>query len=144
MEMSDQKMTKRERRELREQEKMSYKQSKQWRKKIIRNLKKTAIFSVVILVGVFIWNLATAPLDPARDPKNILQLKSDDWLKGDKNAPAQLIEYLDFECESCKAYHPLVKQLQAEMGDKLVIASRYYPLPGHKNSTNAAIAVESA
>ena len=112
---NDSGLTKKERRELREKEKLSYKESKQRRKRNIRILKKIITFGAVILVGIFIWNLATAPLDPARDPKNILQIREDDWVKGHRDAPVQLIEYLDFECESCRAYHPLVKQLKQEM-----------------------------
>lgn len=108
-------LTKKERRELREKEKLSYKESKQRRKRNIRMLKRGAILGAVMLVGVFIWNLATAPLDPARDPKNILQVRDDDWIKGHRDAPVQLIEYLDFECESCRAYYPLVKQLKQDM-----------------------------
>ncbi len=137
-------LTKRERRELREQEKISYKQSKQRKKKIIRTIKKAAIFSVIILVGIFIWKSATAPLDPARDPKNILQIQSDDWTYGNKEAPVTLIEYLDYECESCRSYQPLVKQLKQEMSEDLLIVTRYFPLPWHKNSMNAALAVEAA
>ncbi len=141
---NDSGLTKKERRELREKEKLSYKESKQRRKRNIRILKKIITFGAVILVGIFIWNLATAPLDPARDPKNILQIREDDWVKGHRDAPVQLIEYLDFECESCRAYHPLVKQLKQEMWGDIVLITRYFPLPGHKNSMNAALAVEAA
>lgn len=73
-----------------------------------------------------------------------LTVQADDWVKGDKDAPVTLIEYLDFECESCGAYYPIVKELEKDFGNKLRVVTRYFPLPGHKNSMQAALAVEAA
>lgn len=75
---------------------------------------------------------------------DVLTVQADDWVKGDKDAPVTLIEYLDFECEACGAYYPLVKRLSEEYGDRVAFISRYFPLPGHKNSMTAALAVEAA
>ncbi|MDQ0736305.1 DsbA family protein [Arthrobacter agilis] len=57
---------------------------------------------------------------------------------------AVLVEFLDFECESCLAAYPLVEDLSEEYGENLTIVSRYFPLPGHPNSETAAAAVEAA
>ncbi|WP_051441511.1 DsbA family protein [Arthrobacter sp. H14] len=57
---------------------------------------------------------------------------------------AVLVEFLDFECEACAAAYPLVEELKADYGDKLTFVSRYFPMPGHPNSMNAALAVEAA
>ena len=57
---------------------------------------------------------------------------------------AQLVEFLDFECESCRAAEPLVQELKAEYGDWITFIHRYFPLPGHRNSGTAALAVEAA
>jgi len=57
---------------------------------------------------------------------------------------AQLVEFLDFECESCRAAEPLVQELKAEYGDRITFIHRYFPLPGHRNSGTAALAVEAA
>lgn len=57
---------------------------------------------------------------------------------------AALVEFLDFECESCAAAYPLVEQLKAEYGDQVTFVHRYFPLPGHPNSMTAALAVEAA
>ncbi|MHA7171765.1 DsbA family protein [Arthrobacter monumenti] len=57
---------------------------------------------------------------------------------------AVLVEFLDFECEACAAAYPLVEELQADYGDKVTFVSRYFPMPGHPNSMNAALAVEAA
>lgn len=57
---------------------------------------------------------------------------------------AQLVEFLDFECESCRAAEPLVEELKKEYGDRITFVHRYFPLPGHRNSGTAALAVEAA
>jgi len=57
---------------------------------------------------------------------------------------AQLVEFLDFECESCRAAQPLVEDLKKEFGDRITVVNRYFPLPGHRNSGTAALAVEAA
>ncbi|MFF1829985.1 DsbA family protein [Paenarthrobacter sp. NPDC058040] len=57
---------------------------------------------------------------------------------------AQLVEFLDFECESCRAAELLLAELKEEYGDRITFIHRYYPLPGHRNSGTAAVAVEAA
>ena len=53
-------------------------------------------------------------------------------------------EFLDFECEVCAAVHPVVEELRQTHAGKVTFVTRYFPVPGHKNSMNAAIAVEAA
>lgn len=55
-----------------------------------------------------------------------------------------VVEFLDFECEACGAFYPVVEDLREEFSGRITFAIRYFPLPGHFNSTNAAIAVEAA
>ena len=55
-----------------------------------------------------------------------------------------LVEFLDFECESCRAAYPFIEQLREEYGDRVTFVARYFPLPGHPNSETAAVAVEAA
>ncbi|MCX0277042.1 DsbA family protein [Nocardia zapadnayensis] len=60
------------------------------------------------------------------------------------NEKAVLVEFLDFECESCRAAYPLVEELRTEYADSVTFVHRYFPLPGHRNGMNAALAVEAA
>jgi protein-disulfide isomerase len=55
-----------------------------------------------------------------------------------------LVEFLDFECEACGAFYPVVEELREEFAGEVTFAFRYFPLPGHVNSTTAALAVEAA
>ncbi|RBY91247.1 thioredoxin domain-containing protein [Blastococcus sp. TF02A-30] len=55
-----------------------------------------------------------------------------------------LVEFLDFECEGCKAAYPFVEQLRDDYDGRVTFVARYFPMPGHANGENAAVAVEAA
>lgn len=55
-----------------------------------------------------------------------------------------VVEFLDFECEACRAAFPMVDQLRAEYGDRVNFVIRYFPIQSHFNAERAARAVESA
>ncbi|WP_329430284.1 DsbA family protein [Streptosporangium sp. NBC_01495] len=55
-----------------------------------------------------------------------------------------LVEFLDFECEACRAYFPIVEELRKQYAGKVTFVVRYFPLPGHFNAERAARAVEAA
>lgn len=72
------------------------------------------------------------------------EVRSNDWVLGTTTAKVTIIEYLDFECEACGAFYPLITELKKEYKDDLRLVVRYFPLPGHKNSRTAAHAAEAA
>jgi protein-disulfide isomerase len=55
-----------------------------------------------------------------------------------------VVEFLDFECESCAAMYPYVEQVREKYAGEINVAVRYFPIPTHRNSENAAVAVEAA
>ncbi|EFQ82007.1 DsbA-like protein [Aeromicrobium marinum DSM 15272] len=55
-----------------------------------------------------------------------------------------LVEFLDFECEACGALYPAIEQLRQDFDGQIEFVVRYFPLPGHVNSRNAAHAAEAA
>lgn len=59
----------------------------------------------------------------------------------DDGAPV-LVEFLDFECESCRSVKPVVDQVRQDYEGDLEIVVRYMPL--HASSVNAAKAAEAA
>ncbi len=61
-----------------------------------------------------------------------------------EGATVTFVEFLDFECEACGAAFPYVEELRAEYSDQVSFVMRYFPLPSHLNSKNAAVAVEAA
>jgi protein-disulfide isomerase len=61
---------------------------------------------------------------------------------GPKDAKVTVVEFLDPECESCRAMYPIVKQLLAQYGGQVRLVVRYMPF--HGNSLFAASALEAA
>lgn len=54
------------------------------------------------------------------------------------------VEFLDFECEGCRAVYPEIEQLRAEYGDRANFVLRHFPMSSHFNAERAARAVEAA
>lgn len=102
-----------------------------------------AVLGIAVLGGI-IWLSVSGSQKKEEVANSLTTIVSDDYVKGPETAPVTLIEYLDFECEACGAYFPLVKQLEEEFPNDLRVVRRYYPLPGHKNGLPAALAVEAA
>lgn len=98
----------------------------------------------ILVVGGLIWFTGSGSEEIATTNTALLAVKSDDYVTGPEDASVTLIEYLDFECEACAAYFPLVNQLEQEFPSDLRVVRRYFPLPGHKNGFPAALAVEAA
>lgn len=77
---------------------------------------------------------------PAPIPENLV--RPDSPVLGPTDARVTMVEFLDPECESCRAAFPIVKQLLAQYPKDLRLVVRYFPL--HRNSVLAAIATEAA
>ena len=101
-EQDNQTLTKRERNELRRQEKAEEKQVYQRGKTIKKWAKRLAIiFIIAVSIGGIFWYGSSRPVVPTSE---LLTIVADDWVKGNKDASVTLVEYLDFECEACGAY----------------------------------------
>ena len=86
-----------------------------------------------------------AAADPAANSRMDLLVRPDSHLLGPKgNSGVTFVEFLDFECEGCRAAYPVVEQLRAEYEGRVTFAARYFPMPGHFNAERAARAVEAA
>lgn len=71
-----------------------------------------------------------------------LQVKTDDNPSlGPAAARVQLIEFLDPECEACRAMHPIVKKVLKDYEGKIFYQIRYMPF--HKNSAHSAAMLEA-
>ena len=86
-------------------------------------------------------NTPTPTPDPAREVKGA----EPPHVRGNPNAPVTLEEFGDFQCPSCGSYHPELKKIEAEFGDKLKVIFRELPLlPTHEHALMAAQAAEAA
>jgi len=74
-----------------------------------------------------------------------LLLNETDHVSGAMDAPLVLIEYLDFACPACAAFHPIVAQLEQDFSDDLLVVRRHLPLESiHPNARAAARVAEAA
>ncbi|MBO0981887.1 thioredoxin domain-containing protein [Microbacterium sp. SD291] len=101
---------------------------------------------IALVTGAIIYTIATRPkastddnaaaLTGARANSHVLDSAGPD-------APT-LVEFLDFECEACGAFYPYVEDIRNQYDGQINYVFRYYPIPSHYNSMNAALAVEAA
>jgi protein-disulfide isomerase len=68
-----------------------------------------------------------------------------DHIQGPADAAVTLVEYGDYECPYCGAAYPVIKQVQARMGERLRFVFRNFPITtSHPHAEQAAEAAEAA
>ena len=99
------------------------------------------IFAVCVVL-LFALSGKGATLTP---PLEVDKINPHDHVEGSDSSTVVLFEYADFQCPSCKAYYPLVRQLSQQYGNKIAIVYRYFPLTSiHMNAEFAARAAQAA
>ena len=112
-----------------------------------QNTKVTfAVVSLFVLGGLIFMNTRDSggPVnsDAAENPKTV---RADShMLSTAEDDKVNLVEFLDFECEACKAQFPVMERIREEYEGRINFVVRYFPLSGHGNAENAARAVEAA
>ncbi|PIR70139.1 MAG: hypothetical protein COU46_03235 [Candidatus Niyogibacteria bacterium CG10_big_fil_rev_8_21_14_0_10_42_19] len=135
-------LTKKEKRELRRQER----NVESDRRQKMRVYKRVMVWAVAVFVvagsifGIF-WLLGS----PGGERVFVGAVLQDDQIKGNSDAGTTIIEYSDFQCQACAAYYPIIKRLAEEYGDSAIFVYRHFPLRQiHPNAELAAQASESA
>jgi protein-disulfide isomerase len=68
-----------------------------------------------------------------------------DHIQGPADAPVTLVEYGDYQCPYCGAAYPIIKEVQARMGERLRFVFRNFPIStSHPRAEQAAEAAEAA
>lgn len=80
-------------------------------------------------------------LDP---PRQVVEVKQDDPVRGPVNAPITIIEYSDYQCPFCARVTPTLAKLQQTYGDKVRIVFKDFPLPNHAQAPKASEAAHCA
>ena len=128
------KLTKKEKKELKKLE---------WQEKAKQEERKAKIKKYSIWVGaaavilLIIGGLIAVVSSPSSGTQQITvaPVTSRDITNGDKTAKVTLIEYADFQCPACGAYHPLIDQLLKDYNGKLFYVYRMFPLTNiHQNA----------
>lgn len=70
---------------------------------------------------------------------------SEDWIKGNPDAPITIVEYADFQCPACVNFAAFVNALMEEFPTSIQHVFRHFPLPSQTDrSVVAAMAAEAA
>ncbi len=139
------KLTKKEKKELRKQEW----QEKLQKQKHSRRFKKFGIWAavaVVLIAAVYgLIQIANSPQITSTSSGKLPQVSKEDPTTGNPSAKVTLVEYSDFQCPACAAYHPMVKQLLTDYNDKIYFVYRYFPLSAiHQNAMISSLAAYAA
>ncbi|MFC9977390.1 DsbA family protein [Spirillospora sp. NPDC127200] len=86
----------------------------------------------------------TASPGAAAAPSSRLVRPDSHRLSTAKDGRVTVVEFLDLECESCRAAFPVVERLRKEYEGRVTFVVRYFPIPSHRNAELAARVVESA
>ncbi|WP_068211800.1 DsbA family protein [Rathayibacter tanaceti] len=106
-----------------------------------------AIAAALLVVAVVAAIAVFRPFSPSREELAAappVMAQNTHVLDEAEDGKVTLVEFLDFECEVCGAVYPTIEQLREEYAGRVTFATRYFPIPSHRNSENAAVAVEAA
>jgi protein-disulfide isomerase len=71
--------------------------------------------------------------------------ESRDHIQGSEAAAVTVVQYGDYECPYCGEAYPIIKEVQARMGERLRFVFRNFPIStSHPHAEQAAEAAESA
>jgi protein-disulfide isomerase len=106
----------------------------------------SVLVGIALMVGGIVWlAMITGPKIPTGPVPGVNEVVAADHLFGKADSNVTLIEYGDFQCPACGAYHPVVKQVADAYKDKIRIIFRNFPLSqAHVNAIIGAHAAEAA
>ncbi len=107
------------------------------------------ILGVVVVVGIvgFIGYALTRPeqAPQSQTESGPVGPNGSNNVYGKADSPVQLTEYVDFQCEACYSYYPIVKEVKEKYKDKVKFQIKNFPISSaHKNSLQAAQAAQAA
>ena len=140
-------LSKKERRELRREERETGKTQRAKGKTLKRVVSWLA---VVFVLGGAVFAISkfggqTQQMGQNTDSVLSEAISAGDWIKGNPELPVSLVEYADFQCPACGAYHSLLIALEEEFSGKVSFVFRHFPLRTiHPNAEMASRAAEAA
>ncbi|WP_025618223.1 DsbA family protein [Salinispora cortesiana] len=116
-----------------------------------RNIRLTlaaVVALILVMVGVLALNrrdaIPSAETTGGTVEPTVLVREDSHLLTSASDGRVTLVEFLDFECEACKAVYPTVKEILADYEGQITFVVRYFPISSHLNAELAARAAESA
>lgn len=133
----EERLTKKERKELRKLEERQHMQQ--------NTGSKSKIIVISILSILFLAFFTFAIIVSKQKANAPVKLSNAGWLTGNPTSKVTLTEFGDFQCPACKAFEPIMQKMRAEYGRKVKIVFKHFPLKSaHPNALIAAKASEAA
>ena len=106
--------------------------------------KNLVFISLFVVVALFIAAIYFYKGSVSNSRANIdeILLKDYSYKKGENKKSIVVVEFIDPQCGSCAAFHPLLKKLYKEYSDDILIVTKY--LANHKNSKIAIEMLEAS
>ncbi len=99
-------------------------------------------FVVAFILGSYFYRISNLTNEKVENHLEAKLVRDHSPSFGPKEAPINLVEFFDPECESCRKMYPLVKNLLNKYSPKVRLVLRYAPF--HPNSKKAIRAIEAA
>jgi protein-disulfide isomerase len=110
-----------------------------------------SVLVIILAVGVaagaavFLSRGSDQPASATSTAPVHADIKGGGHIRGPENGQLTLVEFGDYQCPSCGAYHPFVKEILSRYPEKLRLEFHHYPLISiHPNSMAASMAAEAA
>lgn len=106
------------------------------------------VVSVLALIGAFYYGSQAVKRSQHKQAELLAKQHVDGFVRehspqfGNPDAPIYLVEFLDPECETCRQFYPIVKNIIKDYDGKVQLIIRYAPF--HANSISAVKALEAA
>src|SRR5262249_12026989 len=118
----------------------------------MRGMRKGVKAGIVIILAVAVAAGAAVFLSRRPDQSSetnaaplTADIKGGGHFRGPENARVTLVEFGDYQCPSCGAYHPFVKEILNRYPQQVRLEFHHFPLVTiHPNSMAASKAVEAA
>jgi protein-disulfide isomerase len=104
------------------------------------------ILAVAVAAGaaVYLSRQPDQPAETAAAPTHA-DIQGGGHIRGPEKAAVTLVEFGDYQCPSCGAYHPLVKEILNRYPQQLRLEFHHFPLISiHQNSMMASMSAEAA
>jgi protein-disulfide isomerase len=113
----------------------------QTNKKTLKKMSKSTMTLSIFIAGLIVVFGAKFMVEAARHNASQAEITK---VKGNKNAPIKIIEFIDFQCPACAAGAKMLREYFTTHPDKIYLEMKYYPLGMHSHAYQSSEYAECA
>jgi len=117
------------------------------KKPVKKNASKTfpIIITATVVVMLALVFFAIQDKNETKQERTQAAKEGSSNFAGNLDSPVTLTEFVDFQCEACYAYYPIVKEIKEKYKDRVRFQIRNFPIESsHQFAMPAALAAEAA